>query len=77
MHIAVRGFMPQILGDPILPGSEHRERGVGLHEEGPAHGEVWELPGREGVVAGGLLEEVEVHWLVGDRQRQLLAHIGT
>ena len=30
----------------------------------------------EGVVAGGVFEEIEVHRLVGDRQAELLADVG-
>ena len=52
MHVAVRRLVSEVFGDPILPGRKHRQGRVGLDEKGPAHRKAWELPGREGVVAG-------------------------
>ena len=75
MHIAVGCLVPEIFGNTILPGGEHRKAGVGLDEEGPAGGESGELPGHKGLVAGRILKQVEVDRLVGDRQIEPLADV--
>ena len=77
VHVAVRGLVPEILGDPVLPGGEHRERGVGLDEKRPPRREGRKAAGHEGVVPGGVFEQVEVHRLVGHRQPEFLAHVGS
>ena len=68
MDVPVGRLVPEILGDPVLPGGEHRERGVGFHEKRPPHRETREAPRGELVVAAWLAEQVEMHRLVRHRQ---------
>ena len=75
MHIAMRRLVPQILRDPILPDREDGEGGFGLDEEGPPRWKAGKLPGSKVVVPLLVLEQVEMHRLVGDRQAELLAHV--
>ena len=60
----MRRLVAQILGDPVLPGGEDRERRVGLDEERAPHREVGEVAGGEGVVPAGVGEEIEMDRLV-------------
>ena len=63
----MRRLVPQILGDPVLPDREDGEGRVGLDEEGPPRWKAGKLPGRKVVVPLLVLEQVEMHRLVGDR----------
>ena len=72
VDVAVCRLVAEILGDPVLPRREYRERRVGFDEERPPHREVGKVTGGEAVVAAGVGEEIEMDRLVGDRQTEIL-----
>ena len=76
MDVAVGRFVTEILGHAILPGSEDRERRIGLDEEGSPWRQAREPLGDKGLIAGRILKKIEVDRLIRNRETELLANLG-
>jgi hypothetical protein len=67
MQIAVRRFVPQVFSDPLLPGGEDGQGGIGLDKAGPPCRKLREVPTHEGLIVLQIGEQVEVDRFVRDR----------